>query len=105
MNKELFIKTVEDIKALYKEQEILNDALHTIDPEFGGGYIYNKPISILENLLKELVNDQYGNISYYFWELDFGEKYYDGCITGPNGEIIKLATPEDLYNLIKEENE
>lgn len=104
MTKEKFIETINYIHTLYIESEKFNDMMREIDSEFGGGFIHNKTINFLENLLIELMNDKCNEISYFLWELDFGSKYEDGCITGPNGEIIKLATPEDLYNLILEDN-
>lgn len=104
MDKELFVSTMKQIEELHNEQERFNDILKAIDPEFGGGYIHNKPISIFEDLLRKLINDQYDYISYYMWELDFGKKYEDGVITEGDGTIIKLATPEDLYILIQNSN-
>lgn len=100
MDKDLFIKTIKNIQQLVEEQDNFNNILHQIDPEFGGGYIYNKPIQILIDLLKILIDDKYDNINYYMWELNFGKDYTDGCITDANDNIIKLQTPEDLYNLI-----
>lgn len=100
MNKELFIETINQIVELNKEQTEFNDMLRRIDTEFGGGYIHNKTISILENLLKTLTNDESDWISYWLWELNFGESYTDGCVTESDGTIIPLRTPEDLYNLI-----
>lgn len=100
MDKELFIKTINSIEQLVVEQDAVNDILHTVDPEFGGGYIYNKPIQILSDLIKTLIGDTYDNIDYYMWELNFGKDYTDGCITDEHDNPIKLQTPEDLYNLI-----
>lgn len=100
MNKDLFIQTIETMEKLNSEQEAFNNLLRVVDSEFGGGYIHNKTISLLADLLKEFTNDQYDYISYYLWEIDFGREYYDGCITDSDGSIIPLRTAEDLYNLI-----
>lgn len=100
MNKELFIKVVNQIEELNNEQEEFNSILHKIDNEFGGGLIHNKSIDFLTNLLKELINDTNDWISYYMWEIDFGKKYYDGCVTESDGTNISLRNAEDLYNLI-----
>lgn len=100
MNKDLFIQTIETMEKLNSEQEAFNDLLRVVDSEFGGGYIHNKTISLLADLLKEFTNDRYDYISYYLWEIDFGREYYDGCITDSDGSIIPLRTAEDLYNLI-----
>ena len=100
MDKQLFIETMNQIKELTQEQEKFNTMLQSIDSEFGGGFIHHKSISILVNLLKILMEDNYENIEYYIWELDFGNKYYDGCITTEDGQIIRMSTPEELYDMI-----
>lgn len=47
-----------------------------------------------------------GWIEYFAYDLDFGKKYEDGMIKDADNSIIKLATIEDLYNvLIKEMKE
>ena len=104
MSKELFVKVINFMKELHIESEKYNNLMQEVDPEFGGGYIHTKTISFLEELLKELSNDVFNEIGYFLWELDFGSKYEDGCITGPEGEIIKLSSPEELYDLIGKDN-
>ena len=37
-------------------------------------------------------------LSYYVHELEFGTKYYPGCVTEANGDICPLSTPDELYN-------
>ena len=44
-------------------------------------------------------------IEYFVYDLDFGTKYEDGMIKDGDGNIIKLATIEDLYNLLIKEIE
>lgn len=106
MDRDLFIQTVNHIEELNKESEKFNDMLRSIDPEFGGGYIHNKSIEILSNLLKTLVNDQYDNISYYMWELNFGKNYRDGMITDAHDEtkIYRMSNAGELYDFIKDNN-
>jgi len=50
-------------------------------------------------LLQELTNDENDWIDYYIWELEFGDKYKDGCVK-INNENIPLRKSEDLWNLI-----
>lgn len=106
MDRDLFIKTICQIEKLNEKSEKFNDILKSIDPEFGGGYIFNESISILINLLKVLVDDKYDNIDYYIWELNFGKDYKDGMITDANdpNKIYKLSTASELYDFIMEEN-
>ena len=100
MDKELFVKTMNQIEELARQQDKLDDMLKEIDPEFGGGYIHNKSIFILEELLAQLTNDKYENIAYYMWEIDFGKEYVDGMITDDQGNNIPLSNAEELYDLI-----
>lgn len=105
MNKELFVYVINKMYELYQEQEKFNDILKMLDNDFGGCLIHNKTISLLEEILKKLVNDKYDYIGYYLWELDFGKEYKDGVITETDGSIIKLSNPEELYDLIISEQE
>lgn len=105
MNKELFVYVINKMYELYQEQEKFNDVLKILDNDFGGCLIHNKTISLLEEILKKLVNDKYDYIGYYLWELDFGKEYKDGVITEDDGSIIKLSNPEELYDLIISEQE
>jgi len=104
MDRELFIDTMNKIEALAREQDEFDVLLRKIDPEFGGGYIHNKTIFLLEELLSKMVNDKYDNISYYMWEIDFGKEWEPGCITEEDGTPIPLSNAGELYDLIMESN-
>jgi len=52
------------------------------------------------SLLNLIFDDKDDWISYYIWELNFGEYYEDGDVTDENGSIIKLKTIRDLYDLL-----
>lgn len=58
-------------------------------------------LDLLEDMFQDKEDDKYGisNISYFINDLDFGKKYKDGMIT-INGENVKMATVEDLYDLL-----
>lgn len=100
MDKALFVETMNKLQELSEEQEMFNDALRVIDNEFGGGYIHNKTIFLVEELLAKLMNDKYDYISYYMWELDFGKEYKDGDIVDEDGTFIRLSNAEELYDYI-----
>ena len=98
--KERKYKMFEEYKTISIKLEKFNDILREIDPEFGGGYVHNKTIFLVEELLSKLVNDKYDNISYYMWEIDFGKEYKEGCITEEDGTPIPLSNAGELYDLI-----
>ena len=54
-------------------------------------------------LLERVTNDTSSWISYWVYELDCGRKYKNRMITESDGTIIKLATIEDLWKLLKSE--
>lgn len=37
------------------------------------------------------MKDEYDWIDYFMYELDFGEKYYDGCVLDKDKSIIDLS--------------
>ena len=52
-----------------------------------------------------MFNDKSEIIDYWVYDLDYGKKYKDGCITEADNTNIILKTSEDLYDyLIKEMN-
>lgn len=62
-------------------------------------------ISNVIDLLESLTNDSDNQwIGYFVFELDCGKGYKDGSITDKDGEIIKLQTIDDLWNLLQSED-
>ena len=55
---------------------------------------------IATKLLEFIFNDENQWISYWIFELEFGERYEDECIKWEDGEVIPLKTAEDLYDLL-----
>lgn len=56
------------------------------------------------NLLEKIMRDTENNwISYWVYELDYGEGYQDGYITDVDGSNIKMQTAEDLYDFLVKE--
>lgn len=49
--------------------------------------------------LKAQFNDEFDWISYWMWELNFGENWKPGTVT-ENGNDIPLKTIDDLWNLL-----
>lgn len=53
--------------------------------------------------LLELLTDDTENhwISYWFFDLDCGRTYKDGCVVDGNGNNIKMESLHDLWNVLK----
>lgn len=89
---------------LHQQQEKFNNVLQEMDSEFGGCYINNKSIDKLYNLLRDLTNDKSDIIGYWLWELEFGERYEEGCVSEEDGTPIPLKTLDDVWNYLVDEN-
>lgn len=51
-------------------------------------------------LLKHDFQDKDDLIGYWMWELNFGEQWHEGTVTGADGADIPLKTTGDLYKLL-----
>lgn len=65
--------------------------------KFGSIMICHEDIVI--KLLENMFHDG-DTISWWIYDLDYGTKYEDGCITENDGTIIDLSTPEKLYDYL-----
>ena len=54
---------------------------------------------IVISLLETMFDDK-DTISWWIYDLEYGKKYEDGCITEKDGTIIDLSTVEKLYNYL-----
>lgn len=100
ISKELFIKTVNELRDLKNIYDNINDAGRKL--EFF--QIYNCEyedviFSVLQEVFKDEANDWIG---YYFYELDFGKKWCEGNVTDKEGNDIPLKTAENLYDILIE---
>ncbi len=50
--------------------------------------------------LLEIMFDDVDTISWWIYDLEYGKKYEDGCITEKDGTIIDLSTAEKLYDFL-----
>lgn len=55
----------------------------------------------LIELLEKITYDEDEWISYWVYELDFGQKYHKGCVE-INGKLVALLTIYDLWNLLND---
>lgn len=65
---------------------------------------YSKYEAMMIKLLSIIMEDESGWISYFIYELEFGEKYEDGDITATDKDgkevIIPMKTIDDLYQVL-----
>ena len=102
LSKEVFINVIEDVKRKCDYQSELNDFFRNHGAD---GYIFQPDCSeSVLLLLEHIFKDKDGWISYYCFELDFGRNWKAGMITSKDGQDIPLSTPEDLYDLLLQED-
>ena len=105
MTKDLFIESIEAIKAQFEHDAKCHKAFCAILPnDYVTNYDYHKVINQLLKLLQVAMNDQSDPswIEYYIYELDFGSRWTESRVTR-NGQSIKLETVEDLWNILSQE--
>lgn len=95
MTKENFSKLINAVKN--HSEYICN-----LYKDYGIDFV-NSPVMEIESeitkYLKAQLNDECDWISYWMWELNFGEKWKPGTVT-ENGNDIPLKTIDDLWNLL-----
>lgn len=104
MSLEEFEKYINRIKAINEFQDKLYGVCSVFNQSNKMGeeaviWMPTMATSVVE-LLEIAIGSNSDWISYWIWELDYGEKYKDGWITDENGNNIKMKTVEDLYNFL-----
>jgi len=98
---EQFKSALFDIKRFQEAQDSINNGFKMLGQD--SRIMITLPESLVVKLLEAVFNDKGEWIQYFLYELDWGKKYEDGCITDTDGSFIKLSTIEELYEfLIKE---
>ena len=102
MTKELFIATINSIQKQIEIDRKNSSMLQEMFPDDSiyCGYNNSELFNALNKILKESMKDEYDWIDYFMYELDFGEKYYDGCVLDKDKSIIDLSTAENLYEFL-----
>ncbi len=102
MNKELFVSTINSIQKQLEIDRKNSSMLQEMFPDDSiyCGYNNSELFNALNKILKESMKDEYDWIDYFMYELDFGEKYYDGCVLDKDKSIIDLSTAENLYEFL-----
>jgi hypothetical protein len=98
MDKKQFKKIIEEFTLLKKQTDILDNALKTLDPEFGGLCLHRHEGLILD-LLKSIMKDDGEWIDYWVYELEYGKKAKKNSVSVKD-KNIPIKTINDLYNLL-----
>lgn len=89
----------------------LNDAVYHAMDHYADRYkdfaefYFPTPVILVIELLSIIMKDTEEWISYWFYDLDCGQKATDDTVTSFDGEPIPIRTPRDLWNLLVEDAE
>lgn len=97
ISKEDFIAAMDDVMAASDYQSGLNQYFKDHDVD---GFIFQPDctctvIRLLHSIFGESDHEEW--ISYFCFELDFGRKWKEGCITDNDGKEIRLSNAKELY--------
>ena len=86
-----------------KVEKLFRDSRENLECDFcNGAGLQISYEGIVVKLLEKLMQDSFGNISYFIYELDYGREYQEGCVSDKNGNI-DVSTPEKLYDFLMAE--
>lgn len=100
MKKEVFVKIINGIKAQREHDRKMNKKLSDVFIDFDGWYDTDIVITPVEDALKEEFDDKNDWISYFIYDLDFGDEYSEGDVTEKDGTIIDISTAKKLYDFL-----
>lgn len=103
MNKDQFIKTMTDLKALCDDLDNAHKALKRLDPDFGGLYL-SRATQISLDILHIAMEDTSNWISYFIYDLEWGKGWHRGVVKSKCGKDIRLKTFEDLYKIVTDKS-
>jgi hypothetical protein len=103
--KDLFEKCVAALEATDEFQMGIFKTVKEINHKYRttydvGSVMYPTCEDALLQLLEYECGDTEGNIAYFCYDLEYGRLWEPGMITDENGEDIKLATVDDLWELL-----
>ena len=83
-----------------KVEELFRSSRENLECDFcNGAGLQISHEGIVVKLLEKLMQDSFGNISYFIYELDYGREYQEGCVSDKNGNV-DIGTPEKLYDFL-----
>ena len=100
MKKEVFIKIIEGIKAQREYDRKMSEKLSDIFIDFDGWYNTDVVITPIEDALEEEFDDKGEMISYFMYDLDFGENWTRDSCSEKDGTIIDISTSDKLYDYL-----
>lgn len=109
MTKEKFVKIIDQLQCANELENNIATQINEYQKHVGGlldeyGMVIAHDGLVVE-LLEEIMNDKFGDISYFCYELDFGKDYEEGNVVDQDGNVIDFSCAEKLYDYLVIVNE
>lgn len=111
MSKEKFVEIINEIKTLHKYEEELFELNRKYDSykyevDFQFPTLENTVVKLLEEIFHCPIDKYVGSdISYFIYDLNFGQNWEPGMILDENGNDIDFSTSEKLYDYLMKERD
>ena len=109
ISKQEFVNIINELKKVNDFVNEVNEKARNLKCDlnsdfdfFNSNSLFISHEHIVVKLLENMFNDG-DTLSWWLYDLDYGRKYEDGCITEEDNTIIDISTAEKLYDyLVKE---
>ena len=103
ISKEKFVEIINRLKSYNELQNKINDLFRdNIDNKemdfVNAGSICVGHESVVVYLLENMFDTDM--ISYWIYELNYGEEYEEGCVLDENMQVVDISTAEKLYDYL-----
>ena len=109
MTKDKFVEIINEIQKLHKYEEdlyALNRRYKNYDVDFQFPTLEDTVVRLLEEIFQCQIDEHIGSdISYFIYELDFGQDWKPGMIIDKDGNDIDHSTAEKLYDYLMKERD
>jgi hypothetical protein len=100
ITKETFTKYINRIQEFQEAEDKINLAGEIL--EFSISFAEHEQLIV--NILEDVFDDRESNwISYFIYDLSFGNDWHEGCIREKDGTDISLRNAGELYDLLMSE--
>ena len=108
LTKEEFVKILNRLEKATEIQDkvssIFRSSTENIENDFmNAGSLQISHESVVVNLLEKIFGDEnFNDISYFIYDLNYGKEYKPNSITDDDGDVIDFSTAEKLYDYLVE---
>lgn len=109
ISKEQFVNIMDRLKGIKDLQDNIDKLIHESYESHMNDFMDSYGFmfcceDIIVDLLSDMFQDAYEDISYFMYELDYGRDYEDGCITDNDGNVLDYCSSADkLYDYLIEQ--